>query len=68
MNEIINRLFQQKEQESFLGKEIAKEVAKEFAKKYKNDFAKGDNPIVVSDSCCFRLTSILSIIFFLTFI
>ena len=52
MNEIINRLFQQKEPEVFLGKEIAKEVAKEFARKYKNDFAKGDNPIVALSLCC----------------
>ena len=52
MNDMINRLFLLKEQKGLLGKEIAKEVAKEFARKYKNDFAKGDNPIVALSLCC----------------
>ena len=52
MNDMINNLFLLKEQEDLWGKEIAKEVAKEFARKYKNDFAKGDNPIVALSLCC----------------
>lgn len=52
MTNMINSLFQQKEQEGFFGKEMAKEVARYFARKYKNDFAKGDNPIVALSLCC----------------
>ena len=49
---MMNSIFQLKEQEDFLEKEIAKEAAKEFARKYKNDFDKGDNPIVALSLCC----------------
>ena len=49
---MINSLFQEKEQEDFIGKKLVKEVAKEFAKKYKNDFARGDNPIIALSLCC----------------
>lgn len=44
-NQIIQSIFQQKQRNGFVGKELVKEVIKELAKSYKQSFPKGDTPL-----------------------
>lgn len=45
MQQIILSLFQQKQNDGFVGKELIKEVIKEIAKSYKQSYPYGDNPL-----------------------